>query len=88
VGGTKDATAEFIAGLGATVSPVAARAQQGALPMVGFITLGSIEGYGRYLLAFRAGLAHDDFDFRALLTSWQYRSASPEGISLAGWPLS
>jgi putative ABC transport system substrate-binding protein len=53
---------EFIAGLGsAAASPLVAQAQQPALPMVGFITLGSIEGYGRYLPAFRAGIAESGY---------------------------
>jgi putative ABC transport system substrate-binding protein len=53
---------DFIAGLGSAAAwPLVGQAQQGALPMVGFITLGSIEGYGRYLPAFRAGLAESSY---------------------------
>jgi putative ABC transport system substrate-binding protein len=47
----------FIAGLGsAVVWPVVARSQQPVIPMIWLITTGSLEGYGRYLPAFRAGL--------------------------------
>jgi putative ABC transport system substrate-binding protein len=53
---------EFIAGLGSAAAwPGAALAQQAALPVVGFITGGSIEGYGRFLPAFRAGLGESNY---------------------------
>jgi putative tryptophan/tyrosine transport system substrate-binding protein len=48
---------EFIAGLGsAAVWPLGARAQQPAVPVVGFINLASLDGSARLLAAFRAGL--------------------------------
>src|SRR5215510_13506620 len=51
---------EFIAGLGSVAAssllwPLAARAQQPALPVVGFI-VGSPDAFARYAAAFRAGL--------------------------------
>ena len=48
---------EFIAGLGSVAAlPVAARAQQPAMPVVGFIDARSLDTSTRYLAAFRAGL--------------------------------
>jgi putative ABC transport system substrate-binding protein len=49
---------EFIAGLGGAVAwPVVARAQQAALPVVGYINVAALESSARYVTAFRAGLA-------------------------------
>src|SRR5260370_31676902 len=48
---------EFIAGIGATaVWPFPARAQQSALPVVGFIRVGSADASARFAAAFRKGL--------------------------------
>jgi putative ABC transport system substrate-binding protein len=48
---------EFIAGLGSvTAWPVLARAQQAAMPVVGFISAGSGEASAGYVAAFRKGL--------------------------------
>jgi putative tryptophan/tyrosine transport system substrate-binding protein len=48
---------EFIAGLGSAAAwPVVARAQQPAMPVVGFITAASLETASARLVAFRAGV--------------------------------
>ena len=49
---------EFIAGIGGVVGmwPLAARAQQSAMPVIGFLNVASPEGYQHYLTAFRDGL--------------------------------
>ena len=49
---------EFIAGLGsAAARPLAARAQQPLVPVVGYLSSGSPEAFGRTLALFRRGLA-------------------------------
>jgi hypothetical protein len=52
-----DAAWELIAGLGSAAAwPVVARAQQPAMPVVGFVHAGSADGQGRLLAAFQKGL--------------------------------
>jgi putative ABC transport system substrate-binding protein len=53
---------EFIAGLGSAAAwPMVAQAQQPALPVVGFVSLGSAEGPSAVLTAFRKGLSETGF---------------------------
>src|SRR6516162_4016714 len=48
---------QFIAGLGSAAAwPVAARAQQAAVPVVGFVNGGSADALSRSVAAFRKGL--------------------------------
>jgi putative ABC transport system substrate-binding protein len=54
---------EFIAGLGGVVAagPVVARAQQAALPVVGFVYAGSADDSAGYAAAFRKGLGQTGY---------------------------
>jgi putative ABC transport system substrate-binding protein len=54
---------EFIARLGvaATIWPLAARAQQRSLPVIGFLGVGSRDNYAPYVAAFRKGLDESGF---------------------------
>ena len=47
---------KFLATLGGAAWPLAARAQQPAMPVVGFLSSASPDGYAPYLAAFLEGL--------------------------------
>jgi putative ABC transport system substrate-binding protein len=53
---------EFIAGLGGAAAwPLAARAQQRAMPVIGLLTGVSFEAYSNRVAAFRQGLKEVEF---------------------------
>jgi putative ABC transport system substrate-binding protein len=52
---------EFVAGLGAAAWSLAARAQQAATPVVGFVNGGSAAGQARYVATFRKGLGETGY---------------------------
>jgi ABC-type uncharacterized transport system substrate-binding protein len=76
---------EFIAGLGSAAAwPLAARAQRPAIPMIGYITLGSQEGTAAAIPAFRKGLSESGFvEGRNVVI--EYRFARNEFARLKEW---
>ena len=53
---------EFIAGLGSTAAwPIAAQAQQSALPVIGFVDAGSADATAGWVAAFRKGLGETGY---------------------------
>jgi putative ABC transport system substrate-binding protein len=53
---------QFIAGLGSAAAwPLAARAQQGAIPVIGLVDSGSAEASAGYVVAFRKGLGETGY---------------------------
>src|SRR5271165_2240918 len=73
---------EFIAGLGGAAAwPLAASAQQPALPVVGFLDLGPPRPNASYVAAFRQGLAAAGF-VEGRTVAIEYRWASNQGERL------
>jgi putative ABC transport system substrate-binding protein len=53
---------QFIAGLGSAAAwPVVARAQQPAMPVIGYAGVGSADAYAGYVAAFRKGLGETGY---------------------------
>jgi len=74
---------EFIVGLGSAAAwPMVARAQQPALPVVGFLAGGPPRPNASYLVAFRQGLAAAGFVDGRTVTI-EYRWANNQGARLA-----
>jgi putative tryptophan/tyrosine transport system substrate-binding protein len=76
---------EFVAGLGSAAAwPLVARAQRPAIPMIGYITLGSQEGTAGAIPAFRKGLSESGFvEGRNVVI--EYRFARNELARLKEW---
>ena len=57
---------EFMAGVGAAAWPMVARAQQQAMPVIGFISGGSADALRNYAAAFQKGLGGGPIDAKAV----------------------
>jgi putative tryptophan/tyrosine transport system substrate-binding protein len=75
----------FIAGLGAVAWPVAARGQQPAVPVIGYLSAGSPEAFAPRLRAFREGLSELGYVEGRNVTI-EYRWAGTRYNQLPAWP--
>jgi putative tryptophan/tyrosine transport system substrate-binding protein len=74
---------EFIAGLGATAWPLAARAQQAALPVVGWLGSESAEQFADRVRAFRLGLNDSGYvEGRNVAVEYLYANGHYDQISV------
>src|ERR1700731_3353357 len=72
---------EFIAGLGAAAWSVAARAQQPAVPVIGFVYLGSADASAGYLAAFRKGLGETGYvEGQNVTVEYHWLEGQKEGL--------
>jgi putative tryptophan/tyrosine transport system substrate-binding protein len=72
---------EFIAGLGVAAWPLAARAQQTAMPVIGLLRIQSLESMRDLIAAFRSGLADTGF-VEGQNLAIEYRSAEGQSNRL------
>jgi putative tryptophan/tyrosine transport system substrate-binding protein len=82
---------EFIAGLGAAAWPLVARAQQSAVPVVGFVYAGSADTAAGYLTPFRKGLGETGYvEGQSVTVEYHWLDGQydrlPAGHSLPKWP--
>jgi hypothetical protein len=80
---------EFIAGLGGVAAwPVVARAQQAAMPVIGFLNSGSPSGYVPYAAGFRQGLKDSSFvEARTWRSNTAGRRTNPIGCRRRSRPV-
>jgi putative tryptophan/tyrosine transport system substrate-binding protein len=72
---------EFITGLGAAAWPVAARAQQAAMPVVGYLQGGTWERTQPIIAAFRRGLAESGFvEGRNVVIEYRLANGQPDRV--------